>query len=415
MLAHIGYDSAVLSLGKRLLQGESRMKLRVAVFFLLSAFLANLAGSQQKPPQDLQPVIDQLDKTAAELVKDPNAASFTIGLVQKSGLVWTKSYGYADIGQKKLANADSVYRIGSITKQFTALMMLQLVHDGKVHFSDPVEKDFAEIHEGTGGYKGAPPVTLVQLAPHTSGLNVEPDDMQTYVKGPVSEWEKTLISALPHTKYLYEPGTRFSYSNIGYAILGAALSRAAHQPFTEYVKQKILIPLGMTHTDFEATTAIRQNLTTGYDVALSDHFDAETPEKEHAGRGYKVPNGALYTTVGDLARFEVFEMLGGPDTVLPKKVLEENADRIITTNRELTRSFGIGFAIQNKAGHIFVGHSGGVAGYTAMAYFQPAAKTGIIILRNESALGMEKLLDAFAQKLEVKNQAADTRRDRLRK
>jgi len=73
----------------------------------------------------------------------------------------------------------------------------------------------------------------------------------------------------------------------------------------------------------------------------------------------------------------------------------------------------IGF--ENKAGHIFVGHSGGVAGYTAMAYFQPAAKTGIIILRNESALGMEKLLDAFAQKLEVKNQAADTRRDRLRK
>ena len=103
-------------------------------------------------------------------------------------------------------------------------------------------------------------------------------------------------------------------------------------------------------------------------------------------------------------------MLGGPDTVLPKKVLEENNSRIITTNRELTRSFGIGFAIENKAGHVFVGHSGGVAGYTAMAYFQPNAKTGIIILRNESALGMEKLLDVFAQKLEVKSQAADDSR-----
>src|SRR5438270_2394515 len=116
------------------------MKLRAAVVFLLSSVLACLAWGQQKPPEDLQPVIDQLDKTASELVKDPNAASFTIGLVQKNGLVWTKSYGYADIANKKLANTDSVYRIGSITKQFTALMLLQLVHDGKVHFSDPVAK-----------------------------------------------------------------------------------------------------------------------------------------------------------------------------------------------------------------------------------------------------------------------------------
>jgi len=118
------------------------MKLRFAVVFLQVVLFGSFALGQQKPPADLQPVIDQLDKTAAELVKDPNAASFTIGLVQKSGLVWTKSYGYADIANKKPANPDSVYRIGSITKQFTALMLLQLVRDGKVHLSDPVENIF---------------------------------------------------------------------------------------------------------------------------------------------------------------------------------------------------------------------------------------------------------------------------------
>jgi CubicO group peptidase (beta-lactamase class C family) len=160
------------------------VKLRVAVVFLQFAIFSGLALGQQKPPADLQPVIDQLDKTAAELVKDPNAASFTIGLVQKSGLVWTKSYGYADIANKKPANADSVYRIGSITKQFTALMLLQLVCDGKVHLSDPVEKYFPEIHQVTGEYKNAPPITLVQLATHTSGLDREPADTETYVKGP---------------------------------------------------------------------------------------------------------------------------------------------------------------------------------------------------------------------------------------
>lgn len=381
------------------------MKRCVVLVCFLSAFFSSLALGQQKPPADLQPVIDQLDKTAAEMVKDPNAASFTIGLVQKSGLVWTKSYGYADIANKKPANADSVYRIGSITKQFTALMLLQLVRDGKVHFSDPVEKYFPEIHQVTGEYKGAPPITLVQLATHTSGLDREPDDTETYVKGPVSDWVKILISALPHTKYLYEPGTRFSYSNIGYAILGAALSRAAHQPYTEYVKKKILLPLGMTHSDFEATPAIRQNLAIGYDLEDKGKLDAETAEKEHqSGRGYKVPNGAIYTTVGDMAKFEQLEMLGGPESVLSKKELEENAQRLITGNRGLDFGYGIGFLVQRQAGHVFIGHSGAVAGYVALAMFQPTAETGIIILHNEIAPGMQKLMEVFTRALPVKDQ-----------
>ena len=380
------------------------MKLRVAVVFLQFAFFSGLALGQQKPPADLQPVIDQLDKTAAELVKDPNAASFTIGLVQKSGLVWTKSYGYADIANKKPATADSVYRIGSITKQFTALMLLQLVRDGKVHLSDPVEKYLPEIHQVTGEYKNAPPITLVQLATHTSGLDREPADTETYVKGPVSDWVKILISALPHTKYLYEPGTRFSYSNIGYAILGAALSRAAHQPYTDYVKEKILLPLGMTHSDFEATPAIRQDLAIGYDLDDKENkLDAETAEKEHqSGRGYKVPNGAIYSTVGDMAKFEQLEMLGGPESVLSKKELEENAKRLITADRELDFGYGIGFLVQRQAGHVFIGHSGGVAGYLTMAMFQPTAETGIIILHNEIAPGIQKLMEIFTKTLPVK-------------
>src|SRR5215467_13899417 len=187
--------------------------------FLLTLAGASSASAQQQPPEDLQPVIAALDKMATEMAQDPKAASFTLALVRPTGLVWTKSYGYADIAAKKPADADTVYRIGSITKQFTALMLLQLVHEGKVHFSDPVEKYFPEIHLVKNEYKYAQPITLLQLASHSSGLDREPEDMATYVKGPVSEWEKVLIAALPHTKYIYEPGTRHSYSNIGYAIL----------------------------------------------------------------------------------------------------------------------------------------------------------------------------------------------------
>jgi hypothetical protein len=150
---------------------------------------------------------------AAEFAKHPSA-SVTVGVVAGKDLIWTKSYGNADMENKIPADKDTIYRIGSITKMFTALMLEQLVDAGKVHLSDPVEKYFPEIKLVQVRFPDAPPITLVQLAKHTSGMDREPADMEKYVQGPVSEWEKTLIAALPHTGYEVEPGTRFSYSNI---------------------------------------------------------------------------------------------------------------------------------------------------------------------------------------------------------
>jgi CubicO group peptidase (beta-lactamase class C family) len=174
------------------------MKIAGALIGLICFLLSLNAVAQQKPPAALQPLIENVDKAVMEIIKDPKAGSFTIGVVDKTGLVWSKSYGFANIEKHVAATPDSVYRVGSITKQFTALMLLQLAHEGKIRLSDPVEKYLPEIHLIPNPYKGAPPVTLVQLATHSSGLAPEPDDTATYVKGPVAEWEKTLIAALAY-------------------------------------------------------------------------------------------------------------------------------------------------------------------------------------------------------------------------
>jgi CubicO group peptidase (beta-lactamase class C family) len=351
----------------------------LATILLLSC--AIYAGGQVTTSPELQHTIEQLDRAAsAELAKD-NLGSVTIGLISGANLVWAKSYGLADMEKKTPATKDSVYRIGSITKQFTALMLLQLVQDGKVHFSDPVEKYLPEVNKIQGRFPGAPPITLIQLATHTSGLDREPDDLPTYLKGAVSEWEKVLIAALPHTRYAYEPGTRYSYSNIGYAILGAALSRAAGQPYVEYVQQRILKPLGMDNTAFEPNDRIKPRISKGY-VSEKGKVDAETAEREHQGRGYKVPNGAIYTTVEDLARFVAFEMGEGPAPVLKKESLDDNFKRVITANAGLESGYGVGFEVIRHGDVIAYGHSGAVAGYQAAAYFNRSAHTGVIILRN---------------------------------
>lgn len=249
----------------------------------------------------------------AEFAKRPTG-SVTIGAVCGRQLIWWKSYGNADTEKKMPATKDTVYRIGSITKLFTAVMLHQLIDNGKVHLSDPVEKYFTEVSMIPRRFPNAPPITLVQLATHTAGLSDDP-----YVVGPVSEWEKALITRLPHSRYEFEPGTRRFYSNIGYSILGAALSRAAGKSYQEYIQDAILEPLGMTRTALEPNTTLQPYLSKGYEVK-GEKIDTETPQREHQGRGFRVPGGAIYTTVGDLARFASF-LLGEPPESASKRMI----------------------------------------------------------------------------------------------
>ena len=337
---------------------------------------------------------------AADFAKNP-VGSVTVGVVSGNQLIWTKSYGNADMEKHQPADKDTVYRIGSITKMFTAVMLEQLADAGKVHLSDTVEKYFPEVNTVQDRFAGAPPITLVELATHRSGLGREPDDTEKYVKGPVADWEKTLIAALPHLHYRFEPGTRFFYSNIGYATLGAALARAAGQSYLEYLPKNIFVPLGMTHSALELNPEIQPHLSKGY---LMDHGkpDAETPEREHAGRGYKVPNGAIYTTVGDLAKFCSFFMGDGPDTVLKKTSLERYVNQMAaSSDPQLSYGYGMGFEIMRRDHYIAVGHGGAVAGYQAALYMNRETHIGLIVLVNAIGPGSVSSADLATRALDL--------------
>jgi CubicO group peptidase (beta-lactamase class C family) len=345
-------------------------------------------GTVEVTAANLRPHLPEIDSLiAADLARRP-VGSVTAGLVAGKELIWSKSYGDADMEKKTAADTDTVYRIGSITKMFTALMLEQLVEAGKVHLSDPVEKWFPEIKTVQGRYPDAPPITLVQLATHTAGLSREPDNTDTYVKGAVADWEKTLIAALPHTHYILEPGTRFSYSNIGFAILGAALSRAAGESYVEYVPKHIFQPLGMTHSALERNAQMLPHLSKGYQLmGPNGGVDSETAQREHeTGRGYKVPNGAIYTTVGDLARFASFLMGQGPVSVLKTASLENFQMQLaVPADLELTHGYGIGFQVDRRENYVAFGHGGAVAGYTASLLMNRKAGFGVIVLSNGAA------------------------------
>ena len=272
------------------------------------------------------------------------------------------------------------FDIGSITKQFTALAMLQLVEQGKMRLTDPLEKYVPEIKRVQKPFDGTPSITLLQVATMHSGLSREPG-CQDHSVGPVSSWQKIVVDCLPMTSYANEPGTTFLYSNIGYASLGLAIERAGGQPFTDQVAHRILKPLAMERSGWEPSATIRQDLAHGY-RRQNNKPDRTGPDRELEGRGYRVPNGALFSTVNDLARFVSWELGEGPDGILPKATQVANYSRAFFSNAAMTSGYGVGFMISRRGDIVMLGHGGSTAGYHASALFHRPSKLGVVVLRN---------------------------------
>jgi len=349
-----------------------------------AAIVSRSAGSQTSPALAHRQflVVDSL--VATEFAKD-SIGSITVGVIAGSQLAWTRSYGFSDMASRRPADRNTVYRIGSITKPFTAVMLLQLAESGTVQLSDPVERFLPEVRKLGAQPPGAPPFTFLQLATMTAGLPREPGEGERFLTGPVSEWEKQMLAALPHTSFVSIPGTEFSYSNIGYAILGGALARAAGQPYIEWQRSRILAPLGMDRTRFEVDSSIGRDLAVGYIVNADGTLDDRTAAREiRDGRGYKVPNGALFTTVDDLARFVAFELGRGPRTVLRRATLDDAFGGLVAAAPDLGQGYGLGFMARRRDAISYLGHSGGVAGYQASMYFDRQMQLGVVLFRNVS-------------------------------
>ena len=351
----------------------------VAVVAVVALFAAAPAARQAVPP-DYASALQQIDALAAEAHRAGSLGGMTVGVVAGPRLVWTKSYGYANAETKLDASAETVYRIGSITKQFTALMLLQLAEQGAVRLTDPVEKYVPELAAIPKFHGSAPAITLVQLATMTSGLARETKGPSDHSMGPVNVWTQRVLASLPQTSYQHEPGTQYLYSNIGYATLGLALERAAKRPFTEYVQERVIAALGMTQTGFELTPSMRKNVARGYS-RREGKPDWSAAERELEGRGYRVPNGAIMSTVGDLAKFISFELGEGP-WIIKKETQDANFTRIHLASGSLTSGYGVGFMASRRGILVALGHGGSTAGFRASALFDRVTKTGVIVLRN---------------------------------
>ncbi|WP_420636823.1 serine hydrolase domain-containing protein [Candidatus Palauibacter sp.] len=355
-----------------------RLRPAAVALLLVAILLPGVASGQDAS------VIDAFSRQIAGEVEGDGVGGISAAVFKGDQVLWAQGFGWADPVKRVPAGVRTIYRTGSISKSITAVLMADLMEDGIVGFDDALVDHLPEARGLGDPRAGMAPITFRQMASHTAGLIREPE-LEGAAAGPIEDWGHKILASIPHTRYDTMPGARYQYSNIGYGMLGYALQRAAGTSFMDLVEDRIFEPLGMRSSTFIVGPDLWRRVSVGFAIDPEGAVDADMPALEHEGRGYKVPNGGVYSTVGDLATF------GAAVMGMTEYGLLEPATRrelmTVQTPEDPENGYGVGFSVRTvmlEGGRTvrFVGHGGSVAGYNMYLVFEPESGYGVALGRN---------------------------------
>jgi CubicO group peptidase (beta-lactamase class C family) len=292
------------------------------------------------------------------------------GVVRDGSLAWGEGVGAADLHTPDVPpDADSQFLIASITKTFTAVLVMALRDEGKLSLDDTIEKFVPESkHEG---------ITIRQMLSHVTGMQREPVgdvwDTLTYPDRP------QLVESWNEAERILKPHHRWHYSNLAYSLLGEAAARIEGRSWSETVRARLLEPLGMSRT----TVGLVAPHATGYYVPPFSDVPVHEPVVDIAAMA---PAGALASTANDLTIWAAF--LADPtDEVLSHDTLDEMCQPQIMADLEKWRlAWGLGLMLVRADDRIFVGHEGGMPGYiTGVFVHRPSRTAGVALMNSTSA------------------------------
>ncbi|MFL6041049.1 MAG: serine hydrolase domain-containing protein [Gaiellales bacterium] len=313
------------------------------------------------------PLEERLRRRLAEVQADDRLPSVSAALGHRGDAVWTGSAGLADPEAGREPTADDQYRIGSITKLFTAIAIMQLREEGALQLDDPLQRHLDEAPSK------AP--TIRRMLSHTSGMQREvPGDAWITLQVPDRD---QLMASLDESEQVLDPGTAFHYSNLAFSLLGEVVARLRDQAWRDVIRERITGPLGMERTSPEPSNP----RATGYLVMpYSDEARAE-PELDLGGAE---PAGQLWSTPSDLLRLGGFLASGEGDVLRPETVDEMHAVQVMT-NPEWTLGWGLGPILFRRGERILAGHDGAMPGYLASLLYDRKTRTVASVLTSSGA------------------------------
>jgi CubicO group peptidase (beta-lactamase class C family) len=332
-------------------------------------------------------------------------------------------YGFADREAGRRVDERTIFHYGSITKTLTAIAVMQLRDRGLLSLDDPVTRWVPELRAVNDPYGSPDAITLRMLMSHSAGFQAP---TWPWTRGEPWEpfepttWEQ-LVAMMPYQQLLFEPGSRYSYSNPGFLYLARVVEKITGDPWQSYVQKNIFAPLGLTRSYFGTTPyhlavdrshnyEVRADSTTGEPVAVDEGADFDP--------GITIPNGGWNAPLEDLAAYVAF--LTGPppdpdtarlwDLVLARSTLEEMWKPVVLVGDSAAESgldMGLSFFIDDDDGRRVISHTGTQANFRSFMLFDPDRRTAFLMVVNTSlegsdpdAAGLDALMDAASRLLD---------------
>ncbi len=339
------------------------------------------------------PSIDRALAQAGDLIIDVmnrnTLPGLAVGVVAGSELVYAHGFGLADISGGREVTPDTVFRIGSISKTFTAIGLMQLWEQGRFGLDDPVN-DYLKAFKVEHPDPSAPPVTFRHLLTHTAGIGEAPS-LRTLLNfrnvfglaaregetvPPLGEYYGGLLRTEVY------PGAKWAYANHGFATLGQLIEDISGQPFESYMLERVFRPLGMNKTDFLRSERVRSQLAAGYQIKKG--LLEPVKYMEIAVRAA----GSMFSSVNEMAKYVAALLNGGANesgSVLRPDTLAMMMEPHYQIDPRLT-AIGLAFWIDRVGDHRVVSHGGGWPGFTSSMAVAPDDGVGIVVFTNATTL-----------------------------
>lgn len=340
------------------------------LIILVTAHLASI--SSQTAPVTFDP--EATNALVAEKIKGGELVGLSLAVMQEGRIILAKGYGMRSLENSQPVKEDTMFAIGSVTKQFTSACILILAEEGKLSVTDKVAKYYPDLTR-------AKDIALLDLMNHVSGYpDYYPlDFVDRRMLKPIAVDE--VIRQYGTGKLDFEPGTRYSYSNTGYLILGRIVEKVGGEPFGQFLSRHILKPIGMNHTVYEPTDPTGSGYARGYTAFALSPPEAVAPE----AKGWIAAAGGLYSTPSDLAKWDL--------ALLEGKVLKPESFKLMTTPRKLAdgrlTGYGCGLSVGTRNGETILFHNGAVSGFHAMNLMISSIRSAVIISSNFEASNAE--------------------------
>jgi CubicO group peptidase (beta-lactamase class C family)/D-alanyl-D-alanine dipeptidase len=316
-------------------------------------------------------VASVLERFITHEMADKGLPALSIALVDGQTVVWARGFGFANPRDSTPATARTVYRVGSVSKLFTDIGVMQLVERGALDLDAPVTRYLPGF---TPGGTGASAITLRELMSHRAGLVREPPVGHYFDRS--SPTLQATVNSLNLTRLTYPPKQKTKYSNAGVAVAGLVLQTVGRAPFASYLADSVLRPMGLHDSAFEPDAALAQRLAQATMWTLDGRtFEAPTFQLGMA------PAGSMYSTVVDLGRFMsiLFEKGRTPGGhVLSERSLHEMW-RPQFAERGARSGFGLGFDVSALDGHRVVRHGGAIYGFATELAALPDDRLGVAV------------------------------------